>query len=325
MDALRNYLACQAEIGTDEVILTRPFSLKAAVRPAGPRSAGYLEKDIRTPDRMVPAPKGVASAVMGGTQSVPILEPGIARGDATNNGTAPPGLFQMLVKSLAESEGTTRAAKANELGLPGRGAQGRLSETLSPAHPAFTSLAECRAWLEGNLRGLLTGAPLPATARIVQGLGPESASLALVAMEPSPEDLDAGRPFTGECGLLLGKMMRAIRLDIETLYCTMVVKAGGGRRAWTRRDLVRILPLLQAELALARVPVVLLLGETCAQAVLRTGRPLDELRGAFHRVEGFPGRDFAVTYHPDDLAGNEDLKRKAWKDLQWLQPRLPGN
>jgi uracil-DNA glycosylase family 4 len=63
----------------------------------------------------------------------------------------------------------------------------------------------------------------------------------------------------------------------------------------------------------------LLLGEACAQAVLKTGKPLEELRQEPFRLEG---REFVATYHPADLLTQEVLKRKAWEDLQWLRKRM---
>ena len=76
---------------------------------------------------------------------------------------------------------------------------------------------------------------------------------------------------------------------------------------------------MHAELALVQAPMVLILGQECAQTVLKTGKTLEELRQETHFMEGRP---FFVTYHPEDLLRNEALKRKAWEDLQWLQRRM---
>jgi uracil-DNA glycosylase len=43
------------------------------------------------------------------------------------------------------------------------------------------------------------------------------------------------------------------------------------------------------------------------------------LRQEPFRIEG---REFAVTYHPAELLAREELKRKAWEDLQWLRKRM---
>ena len=310
MDALRNYLAWQGEIGGDEVILTSAPVLRSTTTTISPIAA--------------------AAPVQGSprTEASPRISP-----PPVSAGLEPPvtdGLYQMLAKSLQGSESAAREKRSATLGLPPADTAPR--KPAEPGLPAFGSHAEYRDHLEKNFRSLHTalqngeGTVAGASAgwKPVHGAGPDYAPLALVALEPGPADIAAGRPFQGEGGALLEKMMRAIKLDMGQLYRTLVVKWAGPGRIWTRRDLVRLLPLLHAELALAKAPVVLLLGEACAQAVLKTGKGLEELRGAYHRVDGAPGRDFAVTWHPDELEGREELKRKAWKDLQWLQTRLQG-
>jgi uracil-DNA glycosylase family 4 len=298
MDALRNYLAWQGDIGVDEVVL------------AAPRIDSTARVAVAAPAAGKPADQ-VAGKSVEATADKPETQ-------------AADGLFAMLSQTLAASEGEARAKKAASLGITPALVEAAPRRTAEAVIPAFAGHEEHRAYLEKNMRALHTGEVQGVDWRLVPGAGPDYAPLALVALEPRPADSAAGLPFQGEGGVLLEKMMRAIKLDMSQLYRTLVVKVAGPAKVWTRRDLVRLLPLLHAELALARTPVVLLLGEACAQAVLKTGKSLEELRGAFHRVEGAPDRDFAVTWHPDELEGKEELKRKAWKDLQWLQTRLVG-
>ena len=144
-------------------------------------------------------------------------------------------------------------------------------------------------------------------------------SLALIGFEPSEADEAEGKAFRGETGALLEKMMKAIRLDLNALYLGNLIKVRAAGKVWSRRELARLVPLLHAELGLVRAPMVLLLGQECAQTVLKTGKTLEELRQETHRLEG---REFFVTYHPQELLRREELKRKAWEDLQWLQRRM---
>jgi DNA polymerase len=309
VDALRTYLAWQAEIGLDEVILSAPLVLRAST-PAMASAAGAGQKSSSKPaSRTSTAPSGYATAA-----------PTFAQAAPGGQGVEPGGLYEMLSKSLEESESNAKGSRA--LGRPAVAPSPE--KPAGPGLPVFADMAELRGQTDREWETLLKSKGL-GTVRLVHGSGPEFAPLALAGLEPGPEDLESGAPFQGESGDLLARMMKAIRLDMPSLYATYVVKAGApGRSLWTRRDLVRLLPLFHAELALAKAPVVLLLGEACAQAVLKTGRPLDELRQAAHAVPGAPGRDFVATYHPEDLLRKEELKRKAWDDLKWLQPRLRG-
>jgi DNA polymerase len=182
--------------------------------------------------------------------------------------------------------------------------------------PTFHGLDEYWAYLEKNSRTIFT---CPEDIRVLKSSGPSKARLALIAFAPNETDMVEGRLFTGESGVLLGKMMRAIHLEVADLYCTSLIKHVSASRAWSRRELTRILPLLNIELGLCQVPVGLILGEANAQAILKTTKPMQELRQIPHR-EG--GMEFVVTYHPEDLLRQEELKRKTWQDLQWLERRM---
>jgi DNA polymerase len=191
------------------------------------------------------------------------------------------------------------------------------SRSESVSVPPFADLSAFWAHLAAQ-PGLAAGDSEAQVSLVVKGQGGAGAPLALIGLEPGEADAATGLAFQGEPGALLAKMLKAIRLDADACYRTNLVKAARATRA-TRRDIGRLLPWLHAELALAGAPIALLLGEPCAQAVLKTGKPIEELRQEPFRIEG---REFAVTYHPAELLAREELKRKAWEDLQWLRKRM---
>jgi uracil-DNA glycosylase family 4 len=286
---LRAYLEAQSELGVDEVILPYPLQrkLEATNLQVAPASPAIALETL--------SPGGPRESGIGAAQEVSprLADPAVE------------GLFASLEKSLADSA----AAKRDEVPLRAR------PESVSL--PVFPDLQAFWSHLEAN-PALAAGDSAAAVTRVVRGHGPAGVQLALAGLEPGEADAAAGLAFQGESGALLAKMLKAIRLDAAACYRTNLVKAVRPTRA-TRRDLARLLPWLHAELALVRTPFVLLLGEAIAQAVLKTGKPLDELRQEPFRLEG---REFAVTYHPADLLSREELKRKAWEDLQWLQKRM---
>jgi uracil-DNA glycosylase family 4 len=291
------YLEAQSELGCDEVILPYPW-----VRKSG--SAG---------SESMPPPSGFESGSSPATdpalaKAAPVKDRGTGSEGFQDKGpmaSSPEGLLASLERALSEPHSSvTREASTH-------------SRTESVALPAFPDLDAYWFHLEAH-PGVAAGDPAAAGVRVVRGHGPAGAPLALAGLEPGEADAAAGLAFQGEAGDLLAKMLKAIHLDAAACYRTNLVKASRAGRA-TRRDLARLLPWLHAELGLVRAPFVLLLGEACAQAVLKTGKPLEELRQEPFRMEG---REFVVTYHPSDLLAREELKRKAWEDLQWLRKRM---
>jgi uracil-DNA glycosylase family 4 len=296
-DLLREYLAWQGEIGSDEVILPHPMARKQAVAATAAASAVSTPVAAIASNSAGLSHTAIEEEQPAGFQHAPAFQP-----------TSPSNLFGDLSRAL-EAAGKIE----KEDGLP----QARFVRTVEASNlPAFLGLQDYWEYLEKHSRTLFAS---ESEIRILRGQGPEQSPLSLVSLEPGENDAAEDRLFTGEAGTLLEKMMRAIRLDTAQLYRTSLAKHHAKGRTWSRRDWVRLLPLLHIELALAKVPMVLLLGEACAQAVLKTSKTMDELRQTPHR-EG--GRDFAVTYHPDELLKRDELKRKAWEDLQWLQRRM---
>ncbi|GEM_PF-1652244 len=330
-ELIRAYLEWQSEMGSDEVILSQPPVKKTAAKAERASGDGPMQPGRESAGAGIH--RGDEKASPPGKDSRRAAPP-FTGADTSAENAAVAGLMESLNKALEKSSDTRRWADPAAAGS-GRGTTLRPSEAVNL--PAFTDLEGFWTHMEGNpglLQGEMPGmasgseAMPPSTSvagtggtvtRVIRGTGPVKAPLALLGFEPGAADIAEGRPFRGDAGALLEKMMRAIRLEMPALYLSSFIKIPAPGKAWSRRELTRILPLLHLELGLAQVPMVLLLGQECAQTVLKTGKTLDELRQETHRMEG---REFFVTYHPMELLRKEELKRKAWEDLQWLQRRM---
>ena len=125
----------------------------------------------------------------------------------------------------------------------------------------------------------------------------------------------------GEPGEFLDKMMKGIGLTRDHLYLTSVMKTLPLGKTWARKDVARMLPALMRELQLAECGLVLLLGEACAQGVLRTGKSLAALT---ETAENHGNMTLVATEHPSHLMNADDATRRAaWNQLKWLRARLP--
>ncbi len=252
-----------------------------------------FQSEIGTDEVILPKPLLVRTVF----QHAPGLQP-----------TSPSNIFGNLARDFKSTPAKVKIEKAVEVQVA------RVPDAVQL--PAFGNLDEYWTYLEKNSRTVYSS---PTDLPILKSSGPTMARLALIAFSPNPADMELGKLFSGEAGVLLEKMMRAIHLNVTELYCTSLIKHAAQNRNWSRRELTRILPLLNAELGLCKVPVALILGEANAQAILRTTKSMEELRQIPHR-EG--SMEIVVTYHPEDLMRQEELKRKTWQDLQWLERRM---
>ncbi len=127
----------------------------------------------------------------------------------------------------------------------------------------------------------------------VFGEGARSAEVMFVGEQPGDQEDRVGKPFVGPAGRLFDEALAAAEIDRSRVYVTNAVKhfkwqARGKRRihqkpSWTEMTACR--PWLEAELAVVKPRVLVLLGATAAQSLL--------------------GRQFRVTQHRGDLLDSE--------------------
>ena len=149
---------------------------------------------------------------------------------------------------------------------------------------------------------------------MVPGEGNPKADLLLVGEGPGQTEDQTGRPFVGRAGELLTEILRAIGFERDQVFICNVVKC---RPPQNRKPLPDEMsccsPFLEAQLALIRPKVILALGATAAEALLRSKRSLADLRLKVHSYRGTP---LVVTYHPAALLRNPNWKKPTWDDVR---------
>ncbi|MEV1167052.1 UdgX family uracil-DNA binding protein [Nonomuraea sp. NPDC049784] len=153
----------------------------------------------------------------------------------------------------------------------------------------------------------------------VFGEGPKQARYMLVGEEPGDQEDRQGHPFVGPAGRILDKGLEEAGIERDEVYVTNAVKhfsftLRGKRRIHqkpTAAEITACRPWLDAELAVVRPEVIVVLGATAARALL--GR---EFRVTQHRGEPVPlGDALAVaTVHPSAVlrAPDRDLAYKGF-------------
>lgn len=163
------------------------------------------------------------------------------------------------------------------------------------------------ALTEGNGRALTeirnralgcTSCKLHSTRKnVVFGEGNQNEPLvAFVGEGPGGADDETGRPFQGRAGELLNKMIARMGLRRDDLYiCNVVCCRPPENRTPEMDEMVSCQPYLFNQLRLVRPKVIIALGATATNTLLRKTKPLVEMRGKWHKWESIPVRP---TFHP---------------------------
>ena len=160
-----------------------------------------------------------------------------------------------------------------------------------------------------------TRCPLYETAtQGVPGEGNAKAKLVCVGEAPGAKEDETGRPFVGQAGQLLTKILGAIDLTREQVFiCNVLKHRPPGNRNPRPEEVEACSPYLIRQLELIKPKVIVAFGTFAAQTLLNSKTPIGQLRGLVHKYHGIP---LVVTYHPAALLRNPAWKRPTWEDVK---------
>jgi len=148
----------------------------------------------------------------------------------------------------------------------------------------------------------------------VPGEGDPKAKLICVGEAPGAKEDETGRPFVGQAGQLLTKILAAIDLTREQVFiCNVLKHRPPGNRNPRPEEVLACSPYLIRQLEVLKPKVIVAFGTFAAQTLLNTKTPIGQLRGLVHRYHGIP---LVVTYHPAALLRNPGWKRPTWEDVK---------
>jgi DNA polymerase len=155
--------------------------------------------------------------------------------------------------------------------------------------------------------------------KFVFGEGDPKAELMFIGGEPRRDEDLLGRPFVGEGGQLLEKMINAMQFKREKVYVANVLKCRPPEdRIPENNEVESCLPYLMHQIDLIRPKAIVLLGALPAKFLLGV-KDMSEARGKWFDINGIKTMP---TYHPDFLLRNLSAKKIVWADLQLVMTLL---
>lgn len=195
----------------------------------------------------------------------------------------------------------------------------RAAETAKTIAPACTSLDELRQALEG-----FEGLAIRQTAtQLVFADGNPDADIMIIGEAPGREEDRSGKPFVGESGKLLDRMLGAIGLDREKVYITnTVLWRPPGNRKPNPVETEAMLPFLIRHIELVEPKLIMLAGGAALGALFGMDAKITRERGKWREYQASYGTvPLLPLYHPAYLLRQPSLKREAWADLRALKSK----
>lgn len=155
---------------------------------------------------------------------------------------------------------------------------------------------------------------------VVFGEGAPDARVMFVGEGPGAEEDRTGRPFVGQAGQLLDRMITAMGFDRGQTYIANVVKCRPpGNRDPKDDEIAACSAFLDRQIDFIRPHVIIALGRFAANRLTGTEKTLGALRGRWSQYKGVP---LLATYHPAYLLRTPADKRKVWQDLKLAMAKL---
>jgi uracil-DNA glycosylase len=155
--------------------------------------------------------------------------------------------------------------------------------------------------------------------------GSPDAEVMLIGEAPGAEEDRLGKPFVGQSGKLLDKMLATIGLPRSSVYITNVIYwRPPGNRSPTQAEIAACQPFLERQIELLQPKIIVFLGGIAARGLLGVKEGVTKLRGrpfVYTTADGtrIPAM---ITFHPAFLLRQPGQKRLAWRDLLTLKQRL---
>ena len=159
---------------------------------------------------------------------------------------------------------------------------------------------------------------------IVFSDGDISSPLMIVGEGPGKTEDDQGKPFVGEAGKLLNKMLNAIKIERSKVYITNVVNyRPPDNRKPEPDEILRYSEFLKEHISIFDPKILILMGSTAMEALFGNKIKITKSRGEWKEIV-IKNKVFKtiITFHPAYLLRQPDQKKFSWQDLKKIRKEI---
>jgi DNA polymerase len=159
---------------------------------------------------------------------------------------------------------------------------------------------------------------------LVLGDGNMNSPLMLIGEAPGIEEDRSGMPFKGEIGELLNKMLLAIKIKRENIYCSYAINFRPPEdRKPTSIEIKRYSVFLKEHISIINPRIVILMGSSAMEAVTGINTKISSERGKWKEVilknKTYP---IMITFNPSYLIRFPENKKYSWEDLKRIKQKI---
>ena len=160
--------------------------------------------------------------------------------------------------------------------------------------------------------------------RVVFADGNIQSLIMIVGEGPGQKEDQLGKPFVGDAGNLLNKMLKAINIARENVYITNVVNyRPPNNRKPEQSEIYRYSEYLKKHISIIDPKILILMWSTAMEAILGSNKRISKERGLWKEVIIKQNSyKTIVTFHPAYLLRKPDQKKFSWEDLKIIRKEI---
>ena len=160
--------------------------------------------------------------------------------------------------------------------------------------------------------------------KLVFSDGHLDSKIMIVGEAPGQREDEIGKPFMGEAGLLLNKMLKAIQLNRDETYITNVVNfRPPNNRKPDPSEIHRYKYFLIEHISIIEPKILVLMGSTAMEALFGSKMKISKERGQWKELI-IKNKNYKtiITFHPAYLLRQPEQKKYSWEDLKAIRKEI---
>jgi len=160
--------------------------------------------------------------------------------------------------------------------------------------------------------------------KIVFSDGNNLSKIMIVGEGPGQKEDEIGKPFVGDAGMLLNKMLSAININREKIYITNVVNyRPPNNRKPEPAEITRYTNFLRKHISIIDPKILILMGSTAMESLFGSKIKISKERGVWKNII-INNKTYLcmITFHPAYLLRQPDQKKHSWVDLKEIRKKI---
>ena len=159
---------------------------------------------------------------------------------------------------------------------------------------------------------------------LILGDGNINSSIMLIGEAPGAEEDKTHTTFKGEVGELLNKMLLAIEIKRQNIYCSYAVNFRPPEdRKPTSQEIKRYSVFLKEHISIINPKIIILMGSSAMEALTGINSKISSERGKWKEVilknKTYP---LIISFSPSYLIRFPENKKYSWKDLKKIKNKI---